>query len=118
MVSHAVVPSKSEPDHIVVLQYTEKAGGYCGVITWTAFDSKQHFETWKQENPNALDDQKVIAEGVTQAEAIRMCRSTTIESRVRALMDEATDPDTGIVDEDLLEMSKKDLEAMRLLGLV
>jgi len=79
----------------VVFSYNAKAGSYEGVRTWTSFESKEAFEKWKKEM--MPEDHDVIAEGVAEQEAVRICANTPVMSYARAAIGEATNPITGEV---------------------
>ena len=45
-----------------------------GVITWTSFVSKAHFDEWY--NEKMKDWYKIVREGVSEEQAIELCSST------------------------------------------
>ena len=91
----------------VVFCYTEVAGAYNGVITWTHFDSKTDFDAW-MERVN-LKDQIVVAEGVTIEQAVQLCRETPTEALVAVANAESIDPGTGEVNVEILRFKAQSL---------
>ena len=89
----------------VVFEYTEASGGRAGIRTWTSFSSKEAF----QKSPRR-DTKKVIAEGVSDDEAKRLCAETPITSRINAAFAEATRPD-GSISPIMLEIELANAEA-------
>jgi hypothetical protein len=85
-------------DYLAVLRCTNKSSPYNGVVTWTSFESKTHFDQYLAES---TVDQEVVAQGVTEAEAINFCSQTPRESYARVAFNESLDPETGALDEDL-----------------
>ncbi|MCX6779001.1 MAG: hypothetical protein NTU97_02105 [Candidatus Magasanikbacteria bacterium] len=82
---------KNRLPYAVVYEYTEAAGGYNGVRTWTAFRDMNDFEKWlKQPDNHVLDNQKVIAQGVTEQQAIDIISGTPVEAYAAASIDAAT----------------------------
>ena len=79
-------------DYNVALRYNGKAGGYKGVVYWTSFDSKEELAKFLAQH----DDQDVVEEGISQERAIALARATPLTSRVRAAIDDATDPEGNI----------------------
>ncbi len=78
--------------------------------TQTHFKSKEDFESFwaksggkTQDRSKLIGEEKVVAEGVTDREALAMIRKTPIRSYISAAMEEATGPD-GVVDQDVLDM--------------
>lgn len=89
--------------YAVVFEYTAAAGGYAGVRTWTAFKSQADFEKWlKQPDNKVLEKERVIAQGVTDEEAIRITEGTPVECYAAACIEEATGR-SGHINEMLLE---------------
>ena len=97
----------------VVFEYTKEAGGYAGVRTWTSFESKEAFQEWY--TPNLQKRELVFREGVTSDEAIELTQQTPIECYITSCLEEATDPRTGEIDGEVLEMK---LRAIQLAGLI
>lgn len=91
----------------VVFVNTREAGAYQGVRTWTSFEDKSDFEKWY--TPDIKKINEVFAEGVTIDEAVRLCRQTPVPCLLTAALSEATDPETGRVNEGILEMEIKNL---------
>jgi|SRR3989338_2569931 len=94
------LPEREE--HIVVLAYSERAGGYAGIRTWTPYPSKAEFDTWYGEHGHKEYD--IVAQGVDEDTAVELCQRTPLLSHVRATIEESTDPDTGRVNLELAEM--------------
>jgi len=87
----------------VVYEYTEAAGGYKGVIFWTCYESKEVFQKKLAAEPEDVRKKaKVIAEGVSDTEAVRLTRTTPLECRVTSKIQDCTDPQTGEVNRNLL----------------
>ncbi|OGH85481.1 MAG: hypothetical protein A2294_03040 [Candidatus Magasanikbacteria bacterium RIFOXYB2_FULL_38_10] len=90
-------------DYAVVFEYTAAAGGYAGVRTWTAFKDKADFEQWLHKTDNkVLQNQKIVARGVSDDQAIRLVEETPIESYAAACVEESIR--SGHVSKFLLEM--------------
>jgi hypothetical protein len=83
----------------VVFRYTESAGAYAGAITWTSFKSKADFDIWLNEKP--LQDQEIIAENVSQDEAIQLVETTPSSTRINVAIAEATDSN-GVINPERL----------------
>jgi hypothetical protein len=83
----------------------ENDGNHYGVITYTCFSSKSDFDEKKQRNDFCKDE--VIAEGVTDSEAVELVRSTTMAARIHAAVTTCTAQD-GTVNLDLLESKIND----------
>lgn len=86
----------------VVFVYTRVARGYEGVITWTAFDSKKAFDLFYTEK--IKERNAVVVEGVTVEECVRQTNLTPRERYESAAAEDATDPKTGLVDEEILKL--------------
>lgn len=71
----------------VCFEYTEKAGGYAGVRTWTSFKSKEDWDA-KKEALLANGKERVIAEGVSDEESIEITRKTPLICYFRAQLQE------------------------------
>ena len=84
----------------VALRYNKLAGGYAGVITWTSFKNKTHFDKWFAR----VKDREIVEEGITQERAVALARTTSFASRVAAALEEATDKQTGEISDDILLM--------------
>jgi len=91
---------KAAPGLNVVLAYTDKAGGYAGVRTWSHFPSKDELEKFLEEQQGK---QSVVKEGVTQDEAVRLTRQTPMLSYVGAALEEAVDGE-GFFHAELFQM--------------
>lgn len=77
--------------YIVVFEGTGQVGGHEGIRSWTVFRSKDKFEKWKRE---AINQDTVIAEGVTPERAIELVMQTSGEARARAsFLDDLEEPD-------------------------
>ncbi|KND51813.1 MAG: hypothetical protein ABA06_00955 [Parcubacteria bacterium C7867-001] len=88
----------------VALRYTEKAGGYAGVIFWSSYPSKEALH----EFIGSQEKLEIVEEGITEELATALTRQTPSRSYANAALAAATDPETGEVNPDLLEheMSK------------
>ncbi len=64
----------------VVFEYTQKAGGFCGVRTWTTYLNKAQFnKLWQNDGL-----QTVLQEGVSDYEASKLTSQTKESSRIKA----------------------------------
>ncbi len=84
----------------VAFRYTQAAGGYAGIVTWSSFGSKQEFDDWRKNGGG--EEEEVVEEGITQERAIELTRTTPLHSYVAAAIDESTNRDTGEVNDDLV----------------
>lgn len=90
--------------YFVVFEYTQKAGGYCGVRTYTSYSSKEEFDRERLKMPNLLSGEMIVLdEGVSEKRREELIRKTPLASYVGAALEEATMPD-GSLDPDLLEL--------------
>jgi hypothetical protein len=96
------VTENTQPGYIVALRYTEAAGGYAGITTWSVFASKSEFDTWYDEATRK--DQAVVEEGITKERAVELCQRTPLRSYVRAALADARNPDTGEINSDIARM--------------
>jgi len=85
----------------VAFRFTREAGGYHSVVIWTSFLSKDDFDKWY--TPKMRLTQEVVAEGITQEEAIELTRTTPFACRVAASIEEATDRE-GNINPDIFRM--------------
>jgi hypothetical protein len=97
--------SDKKKDYIVVFAYTKEAGGYEGIVVWTCFSSKEDFEKWYTEDLKKY--KRVIAEGVTAERAVELVRQTPRACRIAAALQEATERETGEVNEDTFQAKLK-----------
>lgn len=72
------------PDYLVVYEYTEAAGVYAGNRFRTPFASKEEFDQF--ELPENL---KVVVEGVSDAESLRLCEEVPVRNKIDATLFEA-----------------------------
>ncbi len=84
------------PGYVVVLAYKRSpadrhADAYAGVRTWTPYPSKVEFERWYAKDGRKEYD--IVAQNVSEAEAIRLCQQTPLRNMVRAAVADATDKD-------------------------
>lgn len=84
----------------VAFTFTKNAGGYEGIITWTSFPSKEYFDKWYTDDIKS--HQEVVEEGITPERAVRLANSTPFACRKAAAIQDATDPKTGEVNEEIL----------------
>ena len=84
--------------YIVVFEFTDAAGDYCGVRTQTPFSSQDAFNSAREELLWG-GKKKVLAEGISADEALARVRETPIQCYIRACIAKATEPD-GSFDED------------------
>ena len=89
-------------DYNVAFRYTAAARGNQGIITWTSFFSKKHFDECYTEEMRVL--QEVVEEGITQERAIELTLLTPLKCRIAAAKQEATYED-GTIDENILKMN-------------
>ncbi len=87
--------------YIVALRYTKGAGGYCGVVTWTQFPSKEEFDKVRKQFLNS-SNQEVVEEGITDERAIELSKQTPAECRINAAVEESRIPGTNLVDGEAL----------------
>src|SRR3989344_3266481 len=86
--------------YIVALRQTE--GSHAGIITWSAFRDRAHFNAWMKAGEN--NGEEVVEEGITEARALELCMQTPPLAYARAAVAESTDPKKGRVDLALLKM--------------
>lgn len=68
----------------VVFRGTAEAGAYEGIITWSSYSSKEAFD-----KHNKQAEQEVIAEGVTEDEAVKLVGTTSVEARLRVVAEKS-----------------------------
>ena len=98
----------------VVFQYTSAAKGYEGNRYQIPFNSKQEFDSWYTEE--VKKKQTVVAEGVTDEEALRLCMDVPLSKRFNAATEGAKN-DTGRLNPAILEMNIRNiaiLEGLRI----
>lgn len=78
----------------VAFVYTAEAGGYEGVVTWTTFDSKEHFDEWFSNHQKIT--QRVVEEGISKERAIELVRQTPAACRIAAAMENGKNKDPFI----------------------
>jgi hypothetical protein len=86
----------------VVFCYKEAAGAYCGVRTWTTFKSKEEFDGWC--TPDIQEREKVIAEGVSKDEAVRLTERTPAFCYFNVAVEKSRDSETGVINPFILDM--------------
>ena len=91
----------------VVFRLTASAGAHAGIITWTSFSSKEDFDAKMKETP--LPHHEVLAEGVSEEEAIELTRTTPLKYRIAAAIAESTDPNTGEQNEEILRFKMQNI---------
>jgi hypothetical protein len=74
----------------VAFRYTEKTGGYQGVITWCSFPSEEEFNKWY--TPEVRANREVVEKGVTRERAIELGLSTPLECWLAAAREAAIGP--------------------------
>lgn len=74
----------------VVFEYTEKAGGYAGVRTWTSYESKEHFDSsWAKRNKGKHAGwERILAEGKSADECEAICMQTPLACYEAAALQE------------------------------
>ena len=78
----------------VAFRYTNQAGGFAGVITWTSYSSKEEFDAqWAQRN-NGMEE--IVEEGITAERAMELASSTLGQCRMNAILEEHTGPDGAV----------------------
>lgn len=85
----------------VALVYTDKAGGYEGVVTWTSFKSKKDFDEWFTEK--LQETHRVVEKGVSEERCKELTRRTPKACRISAALQEATGED-GEINQGILAM--------------
>ena len=75
-----------------------------GLMTWSRFDSEHDS---KQYDPK---EQQIVAEGISLDAAINMCKQTPFISLFGEAVMEATNPETGKLDEFILDIKVKNIE--------
>jgi len=75
-----------QKDYVVVFEFTAAAGAKKGVRVISHFDSKEEFE--KLYDDEWKETEKVVAQGVSSAEAQRLLRGMSIGGLVRATLEE------------------------------
>ena len=96
----------AKSEYNVVFRYNSRAAGYEGVITWSTYPSNEVFDA--QYRCSFVGDkciEEIVEEGVTPERAIELCQSTPLVSRLRASLQEATNPNTNEVDDEILRMN-------------
>lgn len=80
--------------HIVVFKNTGVgAPAYKGVITWTAYHSADEFKKAWDNDLAPKGWYEIVAQGVTQDEAIRLSSTTPLHCHIRAMMSSILGPD-------------------------
>lgn len=86
----------------VVFAYTAETGGYEGVMTSTGFESKVSFDQWF--TPELQKTYRVVAEGISAEEAENITISTPVKCYIAAAFEEATDQETGRVNQQVFNL--------------
>ncbi len=90
--------------YFAVFEYTEKAGGYKGVRTYSRFESKKDFESQRTQMPSLLSgEETVIYDGTDEKHCRDLVGDTPTTAYIGAAFESARMPD-GTVDSDILEM--------------
>jgi len=79
-----------------------QGSGKEGVITWTAFESKEAFDAFYDEKMRSW--YQVVGEGVSEERCIELVDTTPIPCYIRAAVHDARDPKTGVLNLDILDM--------------
>ncbi|OHA57881.1 MAG: hypothetical protein A2114_02080 [Candidatus Vogelbacteria bacterium GWA1_51_14] len=87
----------------VAFVYTEEAGAYQGVVTWTSFGSKEEFDEWYDDE--IKKEKRVVEEGVSDKRCIELSLQTPFSSRLAVMIEESIIPDTQEIDPQLLAMN-------------
>lgn len=66
----------------VVFRTIKPGSTHMGVITWSSFESKAHFEEWN--NAKMKSWYRVVEEGVSQERAVELCSTPEATSAVLA----------------------------------
>jgi hypothetical protein len=85
----------------VAFVYTRAAGGYEGVVTWTAFKNKSEFDAWYTAERKAR--QRVLEEGIMPARCVELVRQTPEACRIAAALEKSTGP-TGQLNPQMFRM--------------
>ena len=93
--------------------FKTKVGSSQGVVTWSGYKNKQHFDQWYDDEMRATYE--VIFEGVSEEEAVRQSVATPYAVRLRAALNGAADPRTGDINPDILAMELGNLRFLYLL---
>ena len=84
-----------DSEYVVVFKGTgETSSNYEGIITWTVFSSKEEFE--RQRKLPTFTKDTVLAEGVSEEEAVALVHSTTDAARFHAAVRRATREDGSV----------------------
>ena len=87
----------------VVFRTTVAVPGYEGVITWSTYQDREELLVQRDKHPHLKEWYEVIAEGVSDDEAVRLSKSTPLSSYLRSSIQEATSPN-GEVSNKILEL--------------
>lgn len=93
--------AEERPGYNVAFVYTDRCGGYEGVVTWSVFASKEAFDAWYTDD--IRERERVVEEGITRERAIELVDRTPISCYIASAIQDATLPD-GTVMEGVLEM--------------
>jgi hypothetical protein len=92
----------ADGEYNVVFECTSEARGYAGVRTWSSWNSQKAFEDFY--TTEIARREKVIAKDVTPEEAINICGQTPLRSDLSSCLQEATNPRTGKIHQEVLKM--------------
>jgi len=84
----------------VVFEHTGEEGTVEGIRNWTTYKSEEDFKKSYVSN----NSERVIADGVTVEEAVRLCGQVLLEVRLRESVNASTD-ENGEVNRDVLRMN-------------
>lgn len=85
----------------VVFEYTEAAGGYAGVRTWTNFASQAELDKFLAEVGETK--KRVLHTGVTQEQAVMLTKQTPTLSYIGSALEEAVDQN-GVFHPEVFQM--------------
>ncbi len=116
--SHVVIDNNpravgTERGYNVVFEGTgNKTSNHIGIRTWTSFEDKKAFIRWMRKSKNG---DKILAEGVTQDEALNYIKQTRLADQAAAVVATSTTKD-GEVDPIALQFNLTNLLMLRRFG--
>jgi hypothetical protein len=77
----------SEGYNVVFRGRGDGTSNYRGIMTWTSFESKAEFDAFQKTTKHT---DEIVAEGVTNEQAVQICSNTSLPDRISAAVKEAT----------------------------